>query len=240
MRDPIPDADALFRAGREAFTPQAAQRERVLRSLTQSLGPLAERPLHGPTTAGVATARFPLRAWGLGGLGAVAVGAGVLLFAAHAGTKAPSGIGAAPLPSPTPLVAPESSASPPPSAADEDRSPEPPRVEHASSVARSGRSAARSASDPLLEEVRLLSQAEQELKDGRADEALRTLAEHERRFPKGALTEVRMAARVQSLCALGRIADAKTELTKLAHAYPGSPHLDRARRFCGTDVGAGP
>jgi hypothetical protein len=238
MRDPIPDADALFRAGREAFEPQASQRERVLRSLMQSLGPLAaEQPVQGQTAA---AARVPMHAWVLSGVGALLVGAG-LLVAPHVWTKTPSGVGAAPIPYPTPVVAvvaPESLPSPSPPATNEERSLEAPRVERPSSPPRSGRSAVRSPSDPLLEEVRLLSQAEQQLKDGHADEALITLAEHERKFPNGALAEVRMAARVQSLCALGRIADAKTELTKLAQAYPRSPHLDRARRFCGTELGA--
>jgi outer membrane protein assembly factor BamD (BamD/ComL family) len=96
----------------------------------------------------------------------------------------------------------------------------------------------RSSSDSLAEEVRLVSKAEQQLSAGRADDALKTLSEHERRFPNGALTELRMAARVQSLCTPGRIAEAeaRADLTKLARAYPQSPQLDRTRRFCAIDT----
>jgi outer membrane protein assembly factor BamD (BamD/ComL family) len=94
-------------------------------------------------------------------------------------------------------------------------------------------SAARSPSDSLPEEVRLLSKAEHQLSAGRADEALATLGEHERRFAGGALAEERLAARVQSLCALGRLSEAKADLAKLARSYPASVHFDRARRFCG-------
>jgi outer membrane protein assembly factor BamD (BamD/ComL family) len=97
-------------------------------------------------------------------------------------------------------------------------------------------SPARSPSDSLPEEVRLLSKAEHQLSAGHADEALATLGEHERRFPGGALAEERLAARVQSLCALGRLGEAKADLTKLARSYPASAHFDRARRFCGIDT----
>jgi hypothetical protein len=70
----------------------------------------------------------------------------------------------------------------------------------------------------------------------RPDEALRTLGEHERRFPGGALAEERLAARIQSLCALGRISEAKSDLARLARACPRSAQVDRARRFCGIDA----
>ncbi len=82
----------------------------------------------------------------------------------------------------------------------------------------------------------MLSRAEQQLNSGHADVALVTLAEHERRFPDGALAEEGMAARVQSLCTLGRLAEARADLAKFARAYPRSPHLDRARRACVFDA----
>jgi outer membrane protein assembly factor BamD (BamD/ComL family) len=96
--------------------------------------------------------------------------------------------------------------------------------------------AAPSPSDSLPEEVRLLSKAEQQVGAGHADQALTTLNEHERRFPGGALAEERLAARVQALCALGRVSEAQAELAKLAHTHPRSAHFDRARRFCGIDT----
>jgi hypothetical protein len=112
---------------------------------------------------------------------------------------------------------------------------------HAGNPSNSGRvvtrsSAASSPSDSLPAEVRLLSKAEQELGAGHADQALATLNEHERRFPGGALAEERLAVRVQSLCALGHVGEAKAELAKVAHTHPGSPLFDRARRFCGIDT----
>jgi hypothetical protein len=95
-------------------------------------------------------------------------------------------------------------------------------------------------SDSLAEEVRLLSRAERQLNDGRSADALATLGEHERRFARGALAEERIAARVEALCTLGRIAEARTELTRLARAFPQSAHIDRARRLCRNDFEGAP
>lgn len=83
--------------------------------------------------------------------------------------------------------------------------------------------------DSLSEEVSILSRAETELHNGRAESALRALGEHERKFPNGILTEERIAAKVQALCALGRHAEANAQLTRLR---PGSLHSEAARRAC--------
>jgi hypothetical protein len=234
MRDKSPDPDALIRAGRAAFRPEPSDRERVLQSLTRTLGAGAvlEGSLHATLSKSLARASLPVRLWLLGGLGALAVG-GMILAVAHPWTKAPSQTAVQVAPS-LPTSEPGRSAVLPPSANADDRAPEPPRVEGTPRpIARP--SVAPTTSDSLNEEVRVLSRAEQQLNAGHADDALKTLAEHERRFPGGALTEERMAARVQCLCALGRTAAAKADLAKLAQAYPRSPYLDRARRFCGFD-----
>jgi hypothetical protein len=72
---------------------------------------------------------------------------------------------------------------------------------------------------------------------GLPEEALKALAEHERKFPTGSLAEDRMAARVQALCALGRTAEAKSELTRLTRTYPKSAHIELATRVCRIDTG---
>jgi hypothetical protein len=95
---------------------------------------------------------------------------------------------------------------------------------------------ARTSVDSLPEEVRLLSRAEKQLNSGLAEDALKTLTEHEHRFPNGALAEERLAARIHALCTLGRTAEARAEMAKLGHAYPQSPHLERASRFCSMDA----
>lgn len=115
------------------------------------------------------------------------------------------------------------------------------QADHSPSAIRQGvRTATRLSADSLPEEVRLLSRAEQQMNEGLAREALKTLADHERRFPAGALAEERMAARVQALCMLGRAAEARSDLARLGRAYPRSPQLERARQICRTDLEASP
>lgn len=82
----------------------------------------------------------------------------------------------------------------------------------------------------LAEEVALLSRATSALRSGNSSEALATLAEHQRRFPRGVLSQQRHAARAQALCQLGRKTEAKTELAKLAKS---SPLAARTRQACG-------
>jgi hypothetical protein len=238
-----PDAVALIRAGRTAFRPEPSDRDRVLQSLSGVLGPgvayEGARPAESGSPGGAA--RPPLSGWLAGGLAAIAIAAGVLVTW-HPWTRTPTS--KMDLPDPSRLAPPPAvpaaaevvSSSVPPST---DISPaaEPPRIEGAGRP--TPRTAPRSAShrlDSLPEEVRLLSRAEQQLNAGLADDALKTLTEHEQRFPGGALAEERVAARVQALCVLGRTAEARTELTKLMSAYPRSPHLDRARKICGKEV----
>jgi hypothetical protein len=84
-------------------------------------------------------------------------------------------------------------------------------------------------SDTLSEEVAILSRAEKELHSGHAENALRLLKEHERKYRKGKLAEERTAARIQALCALGRFAEANALLGSLA---PQSLHGKPAHRAC--------
>jgi hypothetical protein len=240
MSDLDQDALALIRAGRTAFRPGVSDRDRVLDSLNAVLGESVV--LDGARQAGRAHAatasRLTWKSWLLGGLSAVALGTGAIV-APHLWTRAPSRLEPAPATPAAPAVATIPSAGP--SSSDIGLALERPRVGPVPSSPRSAsRSAARPGPDSLPEEVRLLSRAEQQMNDGLAGDALKTLAEHERRFPIGSLAEERMAARVQALCALGRTAEAKSDLTRLMRAYPRSPHLERARRVCGIDVGPAP
>jgi len=90
-----------------------------------------------------------------------------------------------------------------------------------------------SSADSFAEEVAILSKATSELRAGKASEGLRLLDEHERKFPSGRLTEERRAARIQALCALGKLPEAEVELARLKQSSPRSPHLARAQRACG-------
>jgi hypothetical protein len=239
MRDSNPDTAALLRAGREAFRPQASDRERVLRSLAGALGEgaLLDEAKHvGPPKGTAGVDRVLAKGWALAGAGALAVGA-VVAVVAHSWTTTPSRtMSPATLSVPAASPAPSAAVPVPPNAEEPPALPREEKVESLPGTARARSSPAPASPDSLPEEVRLLSRAAQQLSAGHADQALRTLEEHERRFPGGALAEERLAARVQSLCALERTAEARAALAKLAGAYPQSPHLDRARRSCGMDA----
>jgi hypothetical protein len=92
------------------------------------------------------------------------------------------------------------------------------------------------ARDRLAEEVALLSRATTALRAGRAAEALKTLDEHQSRFPRGALSEERRAAKAQALCSLGRMSEGRAELARLA---PQSPAAARAKQVCDSSSGSG-
>jgi len=85
----------------------------------------------------------------------------------------------------------------------------------------------------FAEEVAILSKATSELRAGRANDGLKLLEEHERKFPSGRLAGERRAARIQALCALGKLPEAEAELARLKASSPRSPHLARAQRACG-------
>jgi hypothetical protein len=235
MSELTPEAAAFVRAGRTAFGPEPGDRERVLQSLTRTLGEgaLLDGAQHAEPATRSSVSRFPMRAKVLGAMGALAAGAS-LVVALHAWKRT------TPIPAPAPVmssVLPAIQPEPLPATSREDeQTPVPPAVQSPSDAPRPRSSPASSPSDSLAEEVRLVSRAEQQLYAGHAEDALKTLGEHERRFPKGALSELRMAARVQSLCTLGRTAEARADLVKLARAYPQSPQLDRTRKFCAIDA----
>jgi hypothetical protein len=240
MSEHDPDATELLRAGRSAFRPDPADRDRVYASLSAALGasiPPAGAPPTGRTGGGTGASHLPARLyWVAGGLAAIVMGAG-LVVVPHLGARAPAPAPAhrAPDSLPPPVEAP--AAAPASSAGVPVTETTPPS--RGNGLARpAARSSTHPPSDSLSEEVRLLSEAEEQLNRGLADDALKTLAEHERRFPTGALAEERMAARVQALCALGRTAEARSDLARLTRVNPRSAHLDRARRICGIDVGS--
>ena len=213
----------------------------MLQALGVALGPAAvDGAPHAAPVDTTAVARF---SWGwskvvLGGFSVLTVGAGAIV-AAHVLSQSPAHVASAPVTPPAMRSETAAPAAPRPVDTEPTSEPASESAAHGDPAANASRprarAAGRPASDSLAEEVRLLSRAERQLSDGAGDGALDTLAEHERRFPKGALTEQRMAARVEALCALGRYTDARADLTKLARAYPQSPHLDGARRFCGSD-----
>jgi hypothetical protein len=220
-----PEAEELVQAGREAFRPNTADRERVFQALLPSVGSGLAPGGTTPSTAPAAASGTGAIVKAMAALVAIGVAGGSLILALGR-EPAPQGPAAMP-PAKSAAVAPAPTDKPPetvPSALPQ----APPAEKHA--PAASSRPA-----DSLAEEVAILSRASAELHAGRPAAALHALEEHRRKFPRGVLAQERTSARVQALCALGRMKQAQGELAQLAQSSPNSPHVARARKACGSE-----
>lgn len=86
--------------------------------------------------------------------------------------------------------------------------------------------------DTIAEEASLLRAAHASLASNDGTGAMRSLDEHARRFPHGALAEERDAARVMALCAQGRASEARASASAFVSANPRSPFAAQVRRSC--------
>lgn len=200
-------ARALVQNGRAGYRPNGEDRQRVLAGLQARLAP----PVPAPVPRGLWIAAS-----------AALIGAGV---AAGIALSSKPDVVVPPAPVRAPIAAPSAVLLPVAEPAVVTSVEAPPAVP-------SSAGPARRPADRLAEEVALLSQAAKDLRAGRAAEALRALNEHRRRFPAGALSLERRAARAEALCSLGRFAEADTELDALTQSSPSSPLTIRAKRRC--------
>jgi hypothetical protein len=216
------EARELMRAGRAAHRPTSLDRERIAQALRSRI--------HGESGgSGVPSAIAGPRGSGWLIPTAVVVGlvAGGFVIASAVGsgqTKTPPPRASASVPAPPVVSPPALSVHSVPSAASSAERQLPSAREGAPSRTR------QQASDQLAEEVEILSRAQTELRARRFAGALRVLEGHARKFPRGALAQERIAARIQALCGLGRRNEASSELARLS---PGSLHERRAREACG-------
>jgi len=88
-------------------------------------------------------------------------------------------------------------------------------------------------------ETQLLRRADQALRNGDPARALDLLDEHARTFPNGVLAQERSAERVTTLCALGRVGEARTEAARFLAANTESPLADAVRRSCAGENAVG-
>jgi hypothetical protein len=220
-----PKGRDLVSAGRRAFQPTDADRERLLGALRSHLGDSALPPNVG-SVATVATAGRSL--WPL--ISAVVIGIGIvggtLFFALRSGTEQelPPEATVATMPVSEPALPPPVEQPTSPAVAQ-------PAAEPPAPAAASGHRP----QDRLAAEVALLSRATRDLRAGRPAEALKALDEYRRKFPKGLLSEEQRAARAQTLCALGRFDEATEKLAGLA---PQSPLAVQAKQFCDARLAA--
>jgi hypothetical protein len=214
MTDLDPKARALIQASRLALRPSAADRARSEAALRERLGSnVLTSDGDAKPSSSLAWRSVVGIALGVCVLGAVAF----LALRPASSSPAPRARPAAVLP---PTAAPPAALLEPPTDPTPLSSAPPTRAHEALTPP---------VRDPLAREVTLLSRATRALHAGRTAAALKTLDEHQRKFPDGVLTEERRAAKAQALCALGRIAEGRAELARLT---PHSPSAARAEQFC--------
>jgi len=250
MSDLSEGGKALVQAARRADRPSDADRKRVLAALQARLGDAAllgasvtEAPR--AVASGPSFARSKLLKWGLVGSTVLVLGAALFVprFTDEREQVEPRTSVSVASAAPTPVV--DAATAPvavqprtepdlptsPSARSDEPRAAPIATLEGARRAIVAPKAPARSR-DGLTEEVALLSRAETELHAGRPAKALVALAEHQRRFPRGALAEERTAAKIQALCALGRNEEANAQLRQLLHISPKSALEERSRQAC--------
>ena len=217
-----PKARALIQADRNARRPTSADRDRVAAALRTRLGS-GVLPVETGTPQRFASSGLQRRS--ATALGVCVVGS--VLFLAR--RPAPAVEHAAPM---TPLEASRAPATTAahgaPVAANEPLG-APPEPTAPLVQAPKSRVAAAPAQDVLAQEVSLLSSATRQLAAGQLAGALLALDEHQRRFPRGTLSDERNAAKARTLCMLHRFRDAQAPLASLPAT---SPLAQRAKLDC--------
>ncbi len=94
------------------------------------------------------------------------------------------------------------------------------------------RSVKPAAADAFSLELELVQQARAQLSAGQPARALQTLGQHQARFPRGQLTQDRLALRALSLCQAGRLEEGRREADRLIQREPQSVYVDRLRSSC--------
>jgi hypothetical protein len=105
------------------------------------------------------------------------------------------------------------------------------RARPAPGVRHSVRSATPAAANPLRQEITLIKEARQALRDGHAARALRVLEECRRLHPDGVLVQERERLTVEALIAGGRAAEASARAAEFLRRYPDSPHAGEVREL---------
>lgn len=230
MTDLSQELQQLVQAGRLASRPTEGDAERVFAGLEARLG-IAAGVAAGAMAASIARDGYRVLAAKIASVTATSVAliaGGMLVVQSLSRENAPQAEGAANLTHSVVLAPSVEAPAPKPSQTLPATTPaaeSQPRTE-ATSLSARGSSRPR---DSLSEEVAILTRAERELHSGRAESALRLLSEHERKYRNGKLAEERTAARIQALCALGRVTEANALMTRLS---PESLHGEPARRAC--------
>ncbi|MFO0642061.1 MAG: hypothetical protein U0183_22745 [Polyangiaceae bacterium] len=247
-----PEDEDLLASARAGLEPTGEDQKRVRRAIAAQVA-LAASISTASATAGAgaagASGTTVAAASGAGGLVKIVggfalllslgVGAGVLVTTRPAPPAAPSAAEVTSSPLTSSPSSPSSPSEPPPTVvASVDVSPPPPEPVETKPPAkpsqppnvRPGPSATGEGS--LGAETRLVRDATSALQRGDGAAALAALDEHARKYPQGVLSEERDAQRVLALCALGRVAEAKSGAARFVVRHPSSALVSKVRGSC--------
>jgi hypothetical protein len=222
-----PSLDDLIRAQRETGGMTAAQRaHNRARLLSRALAGTAASVASVSVASTLAAAtRTSAQSWiAKVSLGIVLAGAaGTAYVATRPAAVRAAAAAAQPAPKTAPASEPAAIGTLPPPAASEAMPALPSTRPHAAHPAL--------ASASLAVEVQLMHDVDSALRAGRPELALALLDEH-RGGDGGFMSEERSAARIVTLCQLGRVDAARTEATRFLHDRPHSPLAARVRATC--------
>jgi len=232
-----PFAQRLLEITREARTPSERDKRRVEHALSASLG-LATAAGAGSASAaapsgasatsaagGSTTGLVVLKWFGAAAIAASALTAGYVTFATGEGPELP----VAPK-TPMQRSAPRALEAPLPPVVEREPAPEAPVTEPRETRQPSPERPKRP--ETLAEELDLLHDAQAKWRNRDAAGALDLIARHKQRYPKSALAPEREALRVFSLCAAGRVDEARAVARRSFAKAPRSPLRTAVEESC--------
>jgi hypothetical protein len=246
VSDLSPDAKDLWeRAKKGGFEPTDAQIERVRQAVLERIAAAPTAPARGPSLGSLP--RWAKVAGLLVAAGAV-VAVGMRLVPRTtpvAGTPAPQATTLVPEIAPT-LEVPSQKGTEP---ATPERAPAAgpaggPQAAPSNATGRAAPSAKSAASDTqsdtLPEQVRIITDARNALRQRAFAQALAKANDYDARFPKGVFLEEELAIRAMSLCGLGRDKESARVRDTLERVVPNSRQLERVRSSCAGGPQAAP
>lgn len=226
-----PEAQQLLDQGRDALTPDAAAKERILNSLDASLA-------SGSAVAG--SSGFAVGKLWLALALVAGIGGGWFLFRQDSEPSKAEAVAAAapaveveatPEPEPQHEVAPEPvrEATPEP---ESEVVHEPKAVPKPKGTPKNISKKPASKASNLLAERKLLSAAQRAIRGKNYQQARDLLAQHKREFPRGLLRPERQAATAMANCLDENGKSGKAIARRFLEAHPSSPLAPRVRKSC--------
>jgi hypothetical protein len=257
-RDPVrlvldpacPDSERGLLAEDANMAPPRGAQDRVWLALVGVIGAGAAGAAAAEATSGTVTATTttttttaakveagltPVKIVGLAAVLAAMVAVATYLAGAWGGARKP--VSVAPVPAAeTPAAVPPQPPPLPPAGETPpvDDTPGPgdaERARPAPGARRSLRSAPTTTANPLRQEITLIKEARQALRDGHAARALRVLEECRRLHPEGVLVQERERLTVEALIGAGRAAEGSARAGEFLRRYPDSPHAGEVREL---------